>query len=52
MKAQDFVWDEAKLDRWLAGPEDVVPGTAMAFGGLPNPADRKAVIDYLENPTP
>jgi cytochrome c len=52
MKAQNFVWDEAQLDRWLTRPTDVVPGTAMAFAGIANPADRKAVIAYLENPSP
>jgi cytochrome c len=47
MKGQSFVWDEAALDRWLTNPSDVVPGTAMAFAGLPNKADRDAVIAYL-----
>jgi len=50
MKAADLVWDKVTLDRWLERPGDVVPGTAMAFGGLPNAADRQAVIAYLENP--
>ncbi len=50
MKAADLVWDKATLDRWLERPGDVVPGTAMAFGGLPNAADRQAVIAYLEHP--
>jgi cytochrome c len=30
----------------------VVPGTSMVFAGLPNPADRKAVIAYLKKPVP
>jgi cytochrome c len=50
MKAQNFVWDDAMLDRWLTNPNAVVPGTAMAFGGIPNPDDRKAIIAYLKNP--
>ncbi len=52
MKAQTFIWDEATLDRWLTDPNAVVPGTAMAFGGIANPDDRKALIAYLKNPTP
>jgi cytochrome c len=28
----------------------VVPGTAMAFAGLPKAEDRAAVIAYLKNP--
>ncbi len=47
MKATDFVWDDTMLDRWLEKPGAVVPGTAMAFAGLPNEDDRQAVIAYL-----
>ncbi len=50
MKAQTFVWDPAHLDLWLQGPSALVPGTAMAFAGLPSEADRQAVIAYLANP--
>ena len=52
MKAKSFIWDENSLDRWLKKPSDVVPETAMAFAGLPDKDDRKAIIDYLRNPTP
>jgi cytochrome c len=47
MKATDFVWDDTMLDRWLEKPGAVVPGTAMAFAGLPDRDDRQAVIAYL-----
>ncbi len=50
MRRQSFTWDEATLDRWLTRPSDVVPGTAMAFAGLPDPADRAAIIAYLRGP--
>ncbi len=50
MKQQNFIWTEAMLDRWLTQPAAVVPGTAMAFAGLPKPEDRAAVIAYLKNP--
>ncbi len=50
MKATDFTWDPATLDRWLEKPGAVVPGTAMAFAGLPKPEDRQAIIAYLQNP--
>ncbi len=52
MKAQTFRWDDATLDRWLTKPTDLVPGTAMAFGGIAVPADRAALIAYLRDPTP
>jgi len=51
MKAQTFIWDPAHLDLWLQGPSALVPGTAMAFAGLPSETDRQAVIAYLQNPT-
>ncbi len=51
MKAQTFVWDPAHLDMWLKGPSTLVPGTAMAFAGLPSETDRQAVIAYLQNPS-
>jgi cytochrome c len=50
MKAQDFVWNAEMLDRWLARPSDVVPGTAMAFVGMSNKTDREALIAYLRTP--
>jgi cytochrome c len=50
MKAQHFVWDQATLDRWLTRPSDLVPGTAMAFGGVDSAADRAAIIAYLRDP--
>ncbi len=47
MKAKSLVWDEAQLNAWLNRPTDVVPGTTMAFIGMPDAAERKALIDYL-----
>ena len=32
-----------------ADPEALVPGTSMAFHGMPDPAEREALIDYLES---
>ncbi len=48
MLATDFVWTDAMLDKWLTKPNSVVPGTAMAFAGIPNPQDRQALIAYLK----
>jgi cytochrome c len=52
LKAQTFVWDEAMLNRWLTAPSDLVPGTKMAFAGLPKAEDRAAVIEYLKRAGP
>lgn len=41
------VWDEATLDRWLADPQSVVPGTMM-LNKQADPAKRKLIIEYLK----
>jgi len=48
----NITWNEATLDKWLTRPASVVPGTSMMFAGVPNAADRKAVIAYLKKPAP
>lgn len=48
MKAKGGVWDEAALDAYLEAPMKALPGTRMAFAGVIDPADRKALILYLE----
>ena len=40
-------WTPDLLDRFLAEPEAVVPGTEMGFEGLRDPAERRALIDWL-----
>ena len=45
-----LVWNEATLDRWLQRPQAVVPGTTMAFAGMLDPPQRRALIAYLRNP--
>ncbi len=42
-----FNWTPEKLDAFLTKPAAVVPGTAMVFAGLPDPAARKVLIAYL-----
>lgn len=47
LKNAGLTWDDATLDKWLAAPMTLVPGTKMVFPGMPDPARRKAVIDYM-----
>ena len=48
MKEADFVWDEEKLDRFIAKPDEVVPGNNMKpYGGLSSGDDRKKIIAFL-----
>ena len=50
--ARGLVWTRATLDRFLADPQAVLPGTAMGTPGLPGAEDRRDVIDYLESAGP
>lgn len=50
LQKSNLKWDDATLDKWLARPVGLVPGTSMVFAGLPKPEDRKAVIAYLKKP--
>lgn len=50
MQKAKLTWNDATLDKWLTKPSALVPGTSMAFPGLPNPADRANVIAYLKKP--
>jgi len=40
-------WDAASLDRWLANPRAMAPGTASRFPGYADAAAREAVIRFL-----
>jgi cytochrome c len=51
MKEAGFVWDEEKLDRFIANPDQVVPGNNMKpYGGLSSSDDRKKIIAFLAQP--
>lgn len=47
-----LVWNAATLAQFLAAPQSYVPQTSMTFPGLPDLADRKAVIDFLLRAAP
>ena len=52
MKDADFVWDKEKLDRFIAKPDEVVPGNNMKpYGGLASAEDRTKLITFLQSPT-
>lgn len=48
LKAKGGNWDAAHLDQFLESPMKYAPGTRMAFAGIIDAADRKALILYLE----
>jgi len=48
LKNAGLTWDAATLDKWLAGPAMLVPGTRMAgVPGIANEAQRADLIAYL-----
>jgi cytochrome c len=48
MKGADFVWNEAKLDRFIANPDEIVPGNKMKpYGGLGSASDRAKIVAFL-----
>lgn len=40
-------WDENTLNAWLAHPQEMAPGTTMAFRGVQNDETRVALIAFL-----
>jgi cytochrome c len=48
MKRSGIVWNERTLDRFLAAPTKVVPGTTMTYAGVPDAKERAALIQYLK----
>jgi cytochrome c len=49
MKDAGIVWDKATLDRFMANPDQVVPGHNMKpYGGLASAEERAKIVAYLE----
>ena len=46
LKASGIVWTPENLDRWLQGPQTLVPGAKMFFA-VPDPKTRADIIAYL-----
>lgn len=50
MKDAGFVWDEERLDRFIAQPDEVVSGNNMKpYGGLASADDRAKIIAFLRS---
>ena len=47
MKGKGGTWSFDELNKYLADPRGVVPGTAMSFAGLKRDQQRADVIDFL-----
>lgn len=49
LKAKGGTWTFEALDKWLLNPRADVPGTLMAFAGIPNEKQRADLIAYLNS---
>lgn len=47
MTKANFAWTRPKLIAFITSPQQVVPGTRMAFAGQKNPQAAAAIADYL-----
>jgi cytochrome c len=47
LRRSGIVWTPATLERWMAAPDAFLPGTTMVFAGYADPADRRALLEYL-----
>lgn len=48
MKAKGGSWTYEDLDHFLESPKGFVPGTIMAFAGVPNAQERANIMAYLK----
>jgi cytochrome c len=47
MRSANITWDTEALDRYLADPQELVPGNIMPFSGVPDGSERARIISYL-----
>ena len=47
MKKSGIVWNARTLDRFIADPPGVVPGTTMTYAGIEDAAERADLVAYL-----
>ena len=52
MRGANFVWDEENLERFMANPDEIVPGNTMKpYGGLASAESRVELIAFLKTLT-
>jgi cytochrome c len=52
IRGANFVWDEENLDRFIANPDETVPGNNMKpYGGLASAESRGKLIAFLKTLT-
>jgi cytochrome c len=48
LSTSGLTWDAATLERWLADPATLVPGTSMVIAPIDDPGMRRDVVAFLE----
>jgi len=51
LKESGIIWDDAALDKWIAGPRKMVAKTKMLFPGIKKEGTRQDIIAYLKSVT-
>ena len=51
MRTSGITWSAQTLDKFIADPQQEVPGNRMPFAGMPDAADRADLIAYLQKAT-
>ena len=52
MRGAGFSWDKEKLERFIADPDELVPGNRMKpYDGLASDADRARIVTFLQSVT-
>jgi cytochrome c2 len=52
LAGKDGEWDFAAMSAFLENPREWAPGTKMVYRGLPDEADRAAIVKYLNEQDP
>ncbi|WP_187829659.1 cytochrome c family protein [Labrys sp. KNU-23] len=47
MQASGLTWDAATLDRFIAAPQAVVPGTRMIYAGMDDIERRRTLVEFI-----
>jgi len=51
MRTSGITWTAQTLDKFVADPQQEVPGNRMPFAGMPDAGDRADLIAYLQKAT-
>lgn len=52
LKALGGAWTDTRLDQFLKDPQRLAPGTSMAFPGIADAGERKALVEFLRGAQP